>query len=198
MAELCFPYNLLQQVPSHHIFLLEQHSQGVKFALSPWFFGKRYLSFYVSANDIFTLLKIVCFFVPQMHDMQPMSRFYDSGTCSKKYNFHSAANFMDVLSYKKLLATSKSKEDTKVISAQKHKEAERKRRIRINDQYANLRTVLPNLIKVRKALHFEDNQQTIHFFFLDLVSMNACCYGNTIVLNHRGTKHQCLQRQSSE
>lgn len=71
---------------------------------------------------------------------------------------------MDVLSYKKLLATSKSKEDTKVISAQKHKEAERKRRIRINDQYANLRTVLPNLIKVRKALHFEDNQQTIHFF----------------------------------
>ncbi|OAY35749.1 hypothetical protein MANES_12G127100v8 [Manihot esculenta] len=86
-----------------------------------------------------------------MHDMQPMSRLYDSGTCSKKYNFHSAANFMDVLSYKKLLATSKSKEDTKVISAQKHKEAERKRRIRINDQYANLRTVLPNLIKRNKA-----------------------------------------------
>ncbi|KAJ9177521.1 hypothetical protein P3X46_012732 [Hevea brasiliensis] len=41
-------------------------------------------------------------------------QLYDSRACSKKINFYSVANFMDVVSYRKLIATSISKEETKL------------------------------------------------------------------------------------
>eukprot|EP00257_Ricinus_communis_P027749 XP_025015163.1 transcription factor bHLH131 [Ricinus communis] len=88
----------------------------------------------------------------QIHGVKPISTCYSSGSYSKKINVHSsAANFMDEVNYKNLLATSIPKEEAKLMSALKHKEAERKRRVRINGQFAELRTVLPNLIKRKKA-----------------------------------------------
>ncbi|XP_062100286.1 transcription factor bHLH131 [Humulus lupulus] len=45
----------------------------------------------------------------------------------------------------------KLKADAKPFAAFKHSEAERIRRMRINGQYATLRTILPNLIKMDKA-----------------------------------------------
>ncbi|PON84761.1 Basic helix-loop-helix transcription factor [Trema orientale] len=39
----------------------------------------------------------------------------------------------------------------KQLAAHKHSESERRRRMRINGQYATLRTILPNLIKMDKA-----------------------------------------------
>ncbi|XP_054809784.1 transcription factor bHLH131 isoform X2 [Prosopis cineraria] len=45
----------------------------------------------------------------------------------------------------------KSKAEIKLLAAKKHSEAEKRRRMRINGQYATLRTILPNLVKVDKA-----------------------------------------------
>ncbi|KDP29755.1 hypothetical protein JCGZ_18690 [Jatropha curcas] len=64
-------------------------------------------------------------------------------------NLHSSESFMDALNYRSSLSMSKG--EAKVVSALKHKEAERKRRVRINNQYAKLRSFLPNLIKRNKA-----------------------------------------------
>lgn len=48
--------------------------------------------------------------------------------------------------------TPKSKAQPKLVAAKKHSEAEKRRRLRINFQYTTLRTILPNLIKVRIKL----------------------------------------------
>lgn len=51
-----------------------------------------------------------------------------------------------------------SEEESKLVAAKKHSMAESNRRSRINTQFATLRTILPNLIKVRNtqyALQFK-------------------------------------------
>ncbi|ESQ52484.1 hypothetical protein EUTSA_v10017944mg, partial [Eutrema salsugineum] len=53
-------------------------------------------------------------------------------------------------------AKPKSKIGSKEVAAKKHSDAERRRRLRINCQFATLRTVLPNLVKQNKAYVLEE------------------------------------------
>ncbi|XP_028754550.1 transcription factor bHLH131 [Neltuma alba] len=53
--------------------------------------------------------------------------------------------------YRNSFLKPKSKAEIKLLAAKKHSEAEKRRRMRINAQYATLRTILPNLVKMDKA-----------------------------------------------
>ncbi|KAF7809354.1 transcription factor bHLH131 [Senna tora] len=53
--------------------------------------------------------------------------------------------------YKNSFLKPKAKSEIKLLTAKKHSEAEKRRRMRINGQYAALRILLPDLIKMDKA-----------------------------------------------
>ncbi|KAK3211182.1 hypothetical protein Dsin_015888 [Dipteronia sinensis] len=55
------------------------------------------------------------------------------------------------VNYRTILSKQISKAETKELAAKKHSDTERRRRLRINDQYSTLRTTLPNLVKMDKA-----------------------------------------------
>ncbi|KAK0605324.1 hypothetical protein LWI29_025497 [Acer saccharum] len=54
----------------------------------------------------------------------------------------------NLVHYRTILSKQISKAETKELAAKKHSDAERRRRLRINDQYSTLRTTLSNLVKV--------------------------------------------------
>ncbi|VVB03734.1 unnamed protein product [Arabis nemorensis] len=67
-------------------------------------------------------------------------------------NFFTGATTSSKLFSRSFLAVKpKSKTESKEVAAKKHSDAERRRRSRINSQFATLRTILPNLVKHDKA-----------------------------------------------
>jgi len=86
-----------------------------------------------------------------MHDVQPLSSHSNSaGPCSNQDDFRQALlNSINETTYNNSMAKQLiSDEESKLVAAKKHSMAESNRRSRINTQFATLRTILPNLIKV--------------------------------------------------
>ncbi|CAK7339627.1 unnamed protein product [Dovyalis caffra] len=94
----------------------------------------------------------------QIYDMQHLSSYNTTETCSNQDDFRQALlNSINETAYNKSLAKPLiSEDDSKLIAAKKHSMAESNRRSRINSQFAALRTILPNLIKVNKASVLEE------------------------------------------
>ncbi|KAL1190372.1 Transcription factor [Cardamine amara subsp. amara] len=78
--------------------------------------------------------------------MSPISRCYNPTTMGR--NFLAVAATSSKL-FSRGFSTTKPK--SKTVAAKKHSDAERKRRLRINCQFATLRSILPNLVKQDKA-----------------------------------------------
>ncbi|KAJ6367258.1 hypothetical protein OIU77_003595 [Salix suchowensis] len=94
-----------------------------------------------------------------MNDVQPLSSYNNSAAiCSHQDDFRQALiNSINETAYSNSEARQLlSEEESKLIAAKKHSMAECKRRSRINSQFATLRTILPNLIKVNKASVLEE------------------------------------------
>lgn len=88
--------------------------------------------------------------------MRPISRCYNPTVYSTTMggNFLAGAATSSKLFSRGFSVTKpKSKTESKEVAAKKHSDAERRRRLRINSQFATLRTILPNLVKVSIALH---------------------------------------------
>ncbi|KAI5324783.1 PREDICTED: mRNAion factor [Prunus dulcis] len=77
--------------------------------------------------------------------------------------------------YSKSFFKPKSKAETKVIAAKKHSDSERRRRMRINGQYATLRTVLPNLIKMDKASVLAETVRQVRELKRAVAEVEAAC-----------------------
>ncbi|ESQ53272.1 hypothetical protein EUTSA_v10027500mg [Eutrema salsugineum] len=86
--------------------------------------------------------------------MRPLSRCYNptaySTTMGRTF-FNGGATSSNLFSRGFSAAKPKSKTVSKEVAAKKHSDAERRRRLRINSQFAALRTILPNLTKQDKA-----------------------------------------------
>ncbi|VYS65257.1 unnamed protein product [Arabidopsis thaliana] len=86
--------------------------------------------------------------------MRPISRCYNptaySTTMGRSF-FAGAATSSKLFSRGFSVTKPKSKTESKEVAAKKHSDAERRRRLRINSQFATLRTILPNLVKQDKA-----------------------------------------------
>jgi hypothetical protein len=76
--------------------------------------------------------------------MQQFQSYYKSEARTIQTSFSQGVLSANKISFYK----PKSKAEAKQLAAKKHSEAERRRRMRINGQYATLRNILPNLIKV--------------------------------------------------
>ncbi|KAG7544648.1 Helix-loop-helix DNA-binding domain superfamily [Arabidopsis suecica] len=86
--------------------------------------------------------------------MRPISRCYNPTVYSTTMgrNFLAGAATSSKLFSRGFSVTKpKSKTESKEVAAKKHSDAERRRRLRINSQFATLRTILPNLVKQDKA-----------------------------------------------
>ena len=89
--------------------------------------------------------------------MQQFQRYYKSGTCTIQNRFPQGVTSTNTISHKYSFSKPKSKAEAKQVAAKKHSEAERRRRMRINGQYATLRDILPNLVKVSTKIHTNSN-----------------------------------------
>ncbi|KAK0603135.1 hypothetical protein LWI29_001727 [Acer saccharum] len=67
--------------------------------------------------------------------------------------------------YRTTLSKQISKAETKELAAKKHSDAERRRRLRINDQYSTLRTTLPNLVKGRDVYAFPSDANQLNLCY---------------------------------
>ncbi|CAA7052160.1 unnamed protein product [Microthlaspi erraticum] len=86
--------------------------------------------------------------------MRPISRCYNPAmytTTVGRNLFTSAATSNKLFSRGFPAVKPKPKTESKEVAAKKHSDAERRRRSRINSQFATLRTILPNLTKQDKA-----------------------------------------------
>ncbi|XP_044470822.1 transcription factor bHLH131 isoform X2 [Mangifera indica] len=86
----------------------------------------------------------------QQKEVNPLQNFYNSATYSKQ-----------VISFPQQDILTNATFHYKELAAKKHSEAERRRRLRINGQYATLRTLLPNLVKVDKASVLEETIKSV-------------------------------------
>ncbi|KAM6563941.1 hypothetical protein CsatB_023939 [Cannabis sativa] len=73
-----------------------------------------------------------------------------------------------------------SRSYSKQIVAFKHSEAERIRRMRINSQYATLRTILPNLIKMDKASVLAETIRRVRELKKAVEEVDAVCGGTAV------------------
>lgn len=86
--------------------------------------------------------------------MQSIQSYLRSGASTKQINFGRGGVIIPtttthtIINFNNSLCKPKSKQQSKLLAAKKHREAEKRRRLRINGQYATLQTILPNLIKV--------------------------------------------------
>ncbi|KAK0603334.1 hypothetical protein LWI29_003868 [Acer saccharum] len=81
--------------------------------------------------------------------VKPIQNYYNSLRFSKQISLpRGGITCNNSVNYKTILSKQISKAETKELAAKKHSDAERRRRLRINDQYSTLRTTLPNLVKV--------------------------------------------------
>ncbi|XP_038696531.1 uncharacterized protein LOC119993449 [Tripterygium wilfordii] len=101
-----------------------------------------------SCNRVIIILE-VCGFSPT--GVQQISRYYKGGMRPKQIDFSRVSKSIGTIDYHSFISKPKSKAEARIFAAEKHKEAERKRRSRINEQYDSLRTKLPNLVKMDKA-----------------------------------------------
>ncbi|KFK22396.1 hypothetical protein AALP_AAs52006U000300 [Arabis alpina] len=103
-------------------------------------------------NILFWFL-VLCFMQLEQ-GMRPILRCYNPTMCSTTMgrNFFTGATTSDKLFSRSFLTVKlKMKTESKEVAAKKHSDAERRRRLRINSQFATLRTILPNLVKQDKA-----------------------------------------------
>ncbi|XP_010555406.1 PREDICTED: transcription factor bHLH131 isoform X2 [Tarenaya hassleriana] len=90
--------------------------------------------------------------------IRPITRYYNPMTYSNTHasllhGFPStAATSSSKLFFRNSAMKQKSKVESKEIAAKKHSDAERRRRLRINCQFATLRTILPNLAKDKASV----------------------------------------------
>ena len=89
--------------------------------------------------------------------MQQFQRYYKSGTCTIQNRYPQGVSSTNTINHKYSFSKPKSKAEAKQVAAKKHSEAERRRRMRINGQYATLRDILPNLVKVSTKIHTNSN-----------------------------------------
>ncbi|XP_050385103.1 transcription factor bHLH131 [Argentina anserina] len=80
--------------------------------------------------------------------------------------------------YIKNFSKSLSTAEVKVLAAKKHSESERRRRMRINSQYAVLRKILPNLIKMDKASVLAETVRQVRELQKEVAEIEASCRGN--------------------
>ncbi|KAK2656565.1 hypothetical protein Ddye_009617 [Dipteronia dyeriana] len=81
--------------------------------------------------------------------VKPIQNYYNSLRFSKQICLpRGGITSNNSVNYRTILSKQISKAETKELAAKKHSDAERRRRLRINDQYSTLRTTLPNLVKV--------------------------------------------------
>ncbi|XP_031258808.1 transcription factor bHLH131-like [Pistacia vera] len=83
-------------------------------------------------------------------EAKPIQTYYKSATYSKQE-----------VSYPERDIPTDATFHYKELAAKKHSEAERRRRLRINGQYATLRTILPNLVKTDKASVLEETIKSV-------------------------------------
>lgn len=86
--------------------------------------------------------------------VKPMQSYYNSMTYLKQVSLTQGSISSNMICHPSIISKPISRVDAKELAAKKHSEAERRRRLRINDQYANLRKILPNLVKVSDRYTF--------------------------------------------
>lgn len=74
-----------------------------------------------------------------------LQNYYNVGLYKLRSSFSGGA-ISDT--YRNSFLKPKSKAEIKILAAKKHSDAEKRRRLRINAQYAELRNILPKLDKV--------------------------------------------------
>ncbi|XP_061993194.1 transcription factor bHLH131 [Rosa rugosa] len=98
---------------------------------------------------------------------------------SKKIGFPQRYRIDPVNSiYSKNFCRPKSTAEAKVLAAKKHSESERRRRMRINSQYAALRKILPNLIKMDKASLLAETVRQVRELKKVVADTEAACRGS--------------------
>ncbi|KAI9165075.1 hypothetical protein LWI28_007166 [Acer negundo] len=82
--------------------------------------------------------------------------------------------------YRTILSKQISKAETKELAAKKHSDAERRRRLRINDQYSTLRTTLPNLVKMDKASVLKETIKSVRELQKSVKELKKRCQGRDV------------------
>ncbi|KAK1587609.1 hypothetical protein Q3G72_014752 [Acer saccharum] len=88
--------------------------------------------------------------------------------------------FSNLVHYRTILSKQISKAETKELAAKKHSDAERRRRLRINDQYSTLRTTLPNLVKMDKASVLAETIKSVRELQKSVKDLKKRCQGHDV------------------
>uniref|UniRef100_A0A2N9EPK3 BHLH domain-containing protein n=1 Tax=Fagus sylvatica TaxID=28930 RepID=A0A2N9EPK3_FAGSY len=112
-------------------------------------------------------------------DMQQFQRYYKSGTCTIQNSLARGLTSTNTINHKFSFSKPKSKFESKQLAAKKHSEAERRRRMRINGQYATLRDVLPNLVKMDKATVLAETVRQVRELRKTVSDLEAVCRGSS-------------------
>ncbi|EOX91959.1 Basic helix-loop-helix DNA-binding superfamily protein, putative [Theobroma cacao] len=108
----------------------------------------------------------------------PLGGYYSSALCSRPNSLsQQVIPTIDIL-LKSLPRKTKSKAETNIANAVRHRIAERHRRKRICQQYDILRSILPNLIKMDKASVLGETIRQVRELKKRLKETKAVCRGS--------------------
>ncbi|KAJ7953528.1 transcription factor bHLH [Quillaja saponaria] len=109
--------------------------------------------------------------------MQQVRSYYKSESYTMRNSFPQVRSSSDA--YRNSFSKPRSKAEVKLLAAKKHSESEKRRRMRINSQYATLRAILPNLVKMDKASVLEETIRQVMALKKNVSELEAVSRGST-------------------